>query len=163
MTSLSCPVCDNNVPSEQFVLHTMIEHPQFFAVWASFSLPTLAPRLHNIFTEDEMELDEDDPYPYTYEELLELCDSIGYHTVGVSDIDKVSQACDTPTDAHWKCTICLEDSNNVQMCRCIKKCNHVFCGTCIETWLKQNKKCPICKQEVEAENESTGSLIDELD
>ena len=49
------------------------------------------------------------------------------------------------------CPICLENIMKAEYIRKISKCNHNFCGVCIEKWLSEHKKCPVCKQDVENE------------
>ncbi|CAD8106050.1 unnamed protein product [Paramecium primaurelia] len=41
------------------------------------------------------------------------------------------------------CSICLED---ILEKRADLKCSHSFHQECIENWLKQRQKCPICKR-----------------
>ena len=40
------------------------------------------------------------------------------------------------------CPICYEDSVDFTV---ETKCNHYFCSSCINLWLKQNKECPYCR------------------
>lgn len=95
-----------------------------------------------------LEADDNDAYEdVSYESLLELCDAIGYHKVGVSDIDIVAPKYDhLLLSKDWRCAICLDHSTCV---RKINQCNHIFCSCCIETWFSENKTCPICKQDVD--------------
>ena len=38
------------------------------------------------------------------------------------------------------CVICYDEFNKMNKL----KCGHLFCYECLEEWLKENKKCPIC-------------------
>jgi hypothetical protein len=58
------------------------------------------------------------------------------------DID-VSQF-ETPPDPELICSICQCVLNNAVE----SPCHHVFCKICIETWLQQNKNCPICRHKL---------------
>jgi len=44
-----------------------------------------------------------------------------------------------------RCCICLGDFIKGE---CVREldCNHLFHKECVDTWLKQNRKCPLCKQ-----------------
>lgn len=44
------------------------------------------------------------------------------------------------------CSICLNKENKEIM---ILNCNHNFHSECLQKWLVRNKKCPICRKEVE--------------
>lgn len=159
--NMDCPICNQSVPADEFLLHAMLEHPQFFAVWASFSMPTFAPNA-NLFTpepdNDQIWMEEEEHL--TYEALLELCEEIGYHKIGVKNIDEVAPTVDKPPSDDWICAICLENLKEVESMRRIHVCNHVFCASCIEQWFKENKICPVCKTEVQA---STSSTLDDVD
>lgn len=156
---MECPVCDQQIPANEFLLHALHEHPQFFAVWASFSMPTFAPAFVDyIMNQNEDELDLDN---YSYEDLLQLCDQIGYHSVGVKNIDDVSTICSyTDVDKNWICSICLESSCENGSYRKITKCSHTFCDACIKPWLECHKSCPVCKQDVSLQ---TTSSLDDVD
>ena len=41
-----------------------------------------------------------------------------------------------------KCPICLDTVTNARTL----KCKHVFCTDCVETALKHNNRCPVCKE-----------------
>ena len=42
------------------------------------------------------------------------------------------------------CKLCKDYINNP----IYTKCNHLFCGLCINNWIKINKECPICKSKI---------------
>jgi hypothetical protein len=93
----------------------------------------------------------------SYEQLSALCDEIGYHKVGITNIDNVAPSSikikDTDNDENNDdndnmCTICLDNKYKAIYIRKINGCNHDFCGECIEKWLSENKTCPICKLEL---------------
>ena len=51
-----------------------------------------------------------------------------------------------------KCTICLENYVNGDDSIALP-CIHIFHATCIKTWLKNQRTCPICKFEIKYEND----------
>lgn len=65
--------------------------------------------------------------------------------VGVKNIQShlLTIEIDTPL-IDTNCAICLE-CLAFKDDPCKLKCNHMFCIFCIKTWLKINKKCPLCK------------------
>lgn len=142
---MQCPVCEDEIPTEEFMLHAMLQHPQFFVVWATFSMPTLAPNYQLLINTVEQEYDEFENLGY--EDLLNLCDTIGYHKVGVQNVDAIAPHVND-CESDWQCPICLETRDNVETVRKILTCGHRFCSCCIEKWFTENKLCPVCKNDV---------------
>jgi hypothetical protein len=136
---VECPVCNVTFPTENFVEHTLSEHPYFFVVWASMNMPSmLTPSLEDDDLDEEM----------SYEYLSALCEMIGNHKVGVTDVNTVAPIA-TEVDNEGVCVVCMEELQSVKPCRKINKCNHVFCSSCIEKWFQENKTCPVCMQHVD--------------
>jgi hypothetical protein len=77
------------------------------------------------------------PEPNNYEELLNLEN----HVVGISDIDSVSQF----LVEEIYCPVCSE----TKMGSRTTSCKHTFCDDCLQEWLKESKKCPICMVDLE--------------
>jgi hypothetical protein len=46
------------------------------------------------------------------------------------------------------CSICLDDFINYNKVSKLV-CEHIFCSNCIKKWLQINKKCPLCKHQLE--------------
>ena len=72
-----------------------------------------------------------------YESLINLDNN--NQTIGVKDINKFIEY----SGDEIICTICTEKTTDSYK----TICNHLFCLECIEEWLKDNKKCPICMKE----------------
>lgn len=88
-----------------------------------------------------------------YESNMRLAEMLGNVEVGIDDINKVSKVLasdeyedDTP------CPICMETIKEIEGenggCRELI-CKHKYCHTCIDTWLKKSKLCPVCKLDLE--------------
>nr|CAD7196408.1 unnamed protein product [Timema douglasi] len=61
---------------------------------------------------------------------------------------QVKRAVDDTEDATEKCTICLsefEDNEDVRRLPCM----HLFHIECVDQWLGTNKRCPICRVDIE--------------
>lgn len=98
--------------------------------------------------------------PPTYEELLHLEERLGNVNQGASQdtieqntlphkYKKVKRVNDDDCDQLEKCTICLcefEDGEDVRRLPCM----HLFHIVCVDQWLTTNKKCPICRVDIEA-------------
>lgn len=52
-----------------------------------------------------------------------------------------------------KCLICLEDFQDGMMIRTLP-CFHRFMADCIDTWLSQQAKCPVCKRSIQEDMNS---------
>ncbi|KZV21722.1 hypothetical protein F511_02880 [Dorcoceras hygrometricum] len=101
----------------------------------------------------DMRLDIDS---MSYEELLELGDSIGYVNTGLRE-DEITHCLRSsklamlnnftshfPTEMERKCSICQEEYKKDDETGNLN-CRHSFHIDCIKQWLMQKKTCPICK------------------
>lgn len=58
------------------------------------------------------------------------------------------------TEKDEKCAICLLPNENLIDEKFVKlPCNHEFHDTCILPWLGRTNTCPMCRQEMETDNE----------
>lgn len=125
-----CPMCHERVESVEFMDHMVNDHPMFFLVWASFADP-------GFHTPEHLLADT------SYEYLSELCDTIGYHRVGVGDIEEHTTITVGTSDA--TCPICFDC---IEVGRKINLCGHVFCDTCVQKWFADHKTCPVCVRDI---------------
>ncbi|KAK1281152.1 hypothetical protein QJS04_geneDACA003103 [Acorus gramineus] len=101
-------------------------------------------------------LDIDD---MSYEELLELEDSIGYVNTGLREEDihcclrkgKLKNFDALPlhfsSENDWKCSVCQEEYDmNDEIGKL--DCGHSYHMFCIKQWLLQKNACPVCKAAV---------------
>jgi hypothetical protein len=188
---IKCPVCNGEFQVYDFFTHLYTTHEAFLAAWTSLAFPIvndltdnnnvdgLAQFFRNLGVRDVSnygQLFNNEIFDYenetdvfdqlSYEQLTAMCDEMGYHKVGIKNIDAIAPAIvrmkkNTDDD---RCPICLEDMHKAIYMRVIKECKHEYCGNCIEEWLKKNKNCPICKLELHEPNEETtpSDLLPEL-
>lgn len=177
---IRCPVCNGEFQIYEYFTHLYTVHEEFLAVWSSVAFPLIDPEdttsltsfFRNLGINSDYNINYPEPPPQdedvfdqlSYEQLTAICDEIGYHKVGVKDIEGVAPAvvylpkdnADTnasvteTNELDSRCPICLENMYQAVYMRTIKDCKHTFCGECIEEWLSKNKNCPICKAELEA-------------
>lgn len=143
-----CDLCNENILVDSYLYHLMQYHPMTMAVMYSLYFPELAaeeifPFLLN--TALDSIVDHMD-----YGSLQELCDTIGYHKVGISDIKSVSSVKDKKAiHKEDTCPICMDLLDEKETVYVMNVCNHSYCKECIETWLSENKTCPVCKKELD--------------
>jgi E3 ubiquitin-protein ligase RNF38/44 len=53
------------------------------------------------------------------------------------------------------CSVCLSEFQDDESVRLLPMCNHVFHLPCIDTWLKSNSSCPLCRSNILTLNAST--------
>jgi len=156
MSIYICPLCQEEMELEEAGRHLMSDHMDTMLVMLV------------------MYSDEND---FSYETLSYLCDTIGYHKIGIEDINQV--ACSyIQTDKNEEvCPICLgalgssgaEETET--LCKSgtggalgsngagegpepprtimeLKKCKHLFCSPCLTLWLKEHTTCPLCKDDL---------------
>lgn len=87
----------------------------------------------------------------TYEQLLELEDKLGKVSKGLTK----NQIQRIPTKL-WRwgitsqptCSICFEEFKYQQKIKTLTKCNHDYHEECINKWLENEKRCPMCNKDV---------------
>jgi len=141
-----CHICNRDIHITDYFFHFITEHPSFIAISSLFLPPDeIETYYQNIENETINYMLENNLL--NYEALQELCDNIGYEKVGVADIKAVTKTKfkkDIPKDEN--CSICMEPFHSKKKNVLLTNCQHYFCLDCIDTWLKENKNCPICKQ-----------------
>lgn len=99
------------------------------------------------------------PHRPTYEELLSLEERLGHVNRGATQdviemntlpykYKKMKKDGDD-NDHQEKCTICLSEFEIEEDVRRLP-CMHLFHIPCVDQWLTTNKKCPICRVDIEA-------------
>ena len=118
------------------ILNLNIDNPnQILNMLAgAYNTETINP-LFNVFNFPVPEENE------SYEDLINLGNTIGDVEIGVSDINKVSKL----DFKEINCSICSEDVKIIRR----TNCNHEFCSKCLDRWLESKKTCPICMSELE--------------
>ena len=64
----------------------------------------------------------------------------------ITDVTVDAMLCSNDMDIDVKCSICLDELCNDQQ---IAKttCNHYFHRSCITTWLREHRNCPLCQND----------------
>lgn len=162
-----CHLCNRIAEEEFYIEHLQIHHPTtLFVLYATHATHaplslsgmrytnTIPYYLNSILQEAddlleiemEMELDETSEY----ERLLEMCDRIGYHKIGVDDMTTVTSVRDKAScTIDDICPVCMDVFiENEKPIYTLNKCKHSYCKECIEKWCEENKICPVCKIEI---------------
>ena len=107
----------------------------------------------------------------TYEELTELGEHIGVQSKGASAEAVASLTRFTIGETHAfgtgkkqtrfsrdenlenleSCAVCCMGFERGDACLGMPRCGHAYHAECLEPWLAENKCCPLCKTEIEAE------------
>ena len=104
----------------------------------------------------DMDNDPNNPNPdnMTYEQMLALEDRNGKVSKGLklSEIKKIKEKIwrrktDT-TKKEETCSICFEKYKLNDKVKELKNCQHSYHSSCIDKWLKNEKRCPVCNDEV---------------
>lgn len=88
----------------------------------------------------------------SYEDLLKLDELNGVVKKGLSNsqlkaLPLVPFQKGTKSDDECKCFVCFETFGNGEKVMLLP-CLHAYHGPCIAGWLKDNKSCPVCRQEI---------------
>jgi hypothetical protein len=138
----TCPLCGQLCLLNDYLDHLTTNHLDTMLTLFSFQLGQLNAQDYLNYLHQQI-----DSYIDTmeYEDMLELCDAIGYHTVGISDIHTIASKIDPIEDT---CPICLESYTEKEIYQ-THKCKHIFCKECLSTWINKHKTCPMCQQELQ--------------
>ena len=111
----------------------------------------------------------------TYEELTELGEHIGVQSKGASAEAVASLTRFTVGESNAfgtekkpnqtserdenlenleSCAVCCMGFERGDACLGMPRCGHAYHAECLEPWLAENKCCPLCKTEIEAEAEA---------
>jgi E3 ubiquitin-protein ligase BIG BROTHER-like protein len=90
-----------------------------------------------------------DPDQMTYEQILELEERNGKVSKGLSkeEISKIPQRI-WMRQNDTKCSICFEEIKGGEWVRELGKCKHLYHRKCLDEWLNQEKRCPVCNEQV---------------
>ena len=78
-----------------------------------------------------------------YEEMTNLGEEIGSVNININ-IDQISKN----YEKEIECPICFDTTTDNK----ITHCNHTFCKKCLENWIINYNKCPICMLELKKIN-----------
>jgi hypothetical protein len=128
-------------------------HFPFGFMQPSFSPFMQPPRFHYGNVDDGDDLG-------SYEDLLALQERIGHVPRGASQSEiennslkyKIDRESQIPTE-NKDCAICMDEFKIGDQVRRLP-CMHPYHTDCIDTWLKTNRTCPVCKTEVKANEAS---------
>ena len=95
---------------------------------------------------------EPNPDDMTYEQLLELEANNGKVSKGLSSAQKrliPEKLYNSKVDAEEEsCSICFDNFEKRQKIKKLRKCGHEYHSTCLDKWLNDEKRCPMCNEEV---------------
>ena len=142
-----CHLCNEVTDEEIYIEHLRRYHPKtLFVLYAVNLTPQQMEYINDVPFYMDHEFTEEDEY----ESLLQLCNDLGDHKIGIEDINAITQIVDRENiGVEDTCPICLERfieiENDIYL---LKACNHLYCEECITTWCEENKICPICKTDL---------------
>ncbi|XP_062100029.1 E3 ubiquitin-protein ligase RING1-like [Humulus lupulus] len=59
-----------------------------------------------------------------------------------------------------ECSVCLSEFEEDETVRLLPKCSHAFHVSCIDTWLRSHKNCPLCRAPIVCENAAVNQVND---
>nr|XP_047134680.1 uncharacterized protein LOC100210297 isoform X2 [Hydra vulgaris] len=104
------------------------------------------PRLHHFQTED-------------FEALWDLTERIGpakLRGLSKTELDTIPSfrfSTGTAKETNSKCVVCMSEYVNREKLRRLP-CTHDFHSKCIDKWLRSNRTCPVCRDDVKTANQS---------
>jgi hypothetical protein len=149
---IACPICHTEHSENDIFNHIFFDHPDLMLIISSivYPLPQEENVIFNTYINMYETQEEDEESSYAF--YLRLCEILGDHKIGTKNIDYSAPIASIKNIGDI-CVICRENMDETTVVRQIRGCQHMYCSECITTWLSMNKTCPICKQEIEEENE----------
>lgn len=138
----TCPICQTQIHVDEYVDHLSTDHMDTMLTLFSFQLGQLNAQDYLNYLHQQIDSYIDN---MEYDDMLELCNAIGYHKVGIFDINTIASNVDSNEDT---CPICLESYIEKEVYQ-THKCKHSFCKECLSKWIEEHKTCPMCQQELQ--------------
>lgn len=118
----------------------------------------MASQNNHVNEEEEMlrrvieESKQQNPDNMTYEQMLELEERNGKVSKGL-DPEKIKKLRTKyffvdRHDGEKSCGICLDEFKNCDKMKLTGVCNHDFHEKCLDKWLENEKRCPICNTDL---------------
>ncbi|CAM0878173.1 unnamed protein product [Alopecurus aequalis] len=60
-----------------------------------------------------------------------------------------------------ECAVCLEAFQAGDKCRVLPRCQHRFHALCVDSWLHNSRRCPVCRNEVPRSGNVASLVADE--
>ncbi|XP_065647062.1 uncharacterized protein LOC100210297 isoform X2 [Hydra vulgaris] len=137
-TSLNDPIYPRTLLSRNLVSNDFLMD----SIWGRVP----PPRLHHFQTED-------------FEALWDLTERIGpakLRGLSKTELDTIPSfrfSTGTAKETNSKCVVCMSEYVNREKLRRLP-CTHDFHSKCIDKWLRSNRTCPVCRDDVKTANQS---------
>lgn len=76
-----------------------------------------------------------------YTENLQLAEQMGGNVKVGLTAEQIKQVCKVKRVHAW-CPICFDNSEKKSIL--LTECGHSYCRCCLNKWLRQSTKCPVC-------------------
>lgn len=161
ISMIPCTICGNMILEHDFQSHVSAHFQSLFAIpmrpllsahhtinnWSPFAFehntPTSILYAGTILYNDTID---------DYEQNLRLAELIGNVSVGITDVETVGTIIPNRnicTESNQMCTICMDPIHQTGNDARELICGHVYCQPCIDKWLTNHKKCPVCNVDLE--------------
>tara|TARA_E500000178_G_scaffold327916_1_gene357423 strand:+ start:1857 stop:2279 length:423 start_codon:yes stop_codon:yes gene_type:complete len=107
--------------------------------------PTTAP------TEETLEFSFFQPPPNLLSSLMNLTNQQTATTnerLTLAEINANTTLITMDVDSEETCSICRTTYEENNICRKINGCGHIFHSNCLDSWLADNRTCPLCRASI---------------
>ncbi|KAK3211233.1 hypothetical protein Dsin_015939 [Dipteronia sinensis] len=101
-----------------------------------------------IFFGTQEDFIDEDHEPETVDHPIWYINTIGLSQSVIDSITVFNYKKDEGLIEGTDCSVCLNEFQEDENLRLLPKCSHAFHITCIDTWLRSHKNCPLCRAPV---------------
>ncbi|KAK4840512.1 hypothetical protein QYF36_010642 [Acer negundo] len=101
-----------------------------------------------IFFGTQEDFIDEDHEPETVDHPIWYINTIGLSQSVIDSITVFKYKKDEGLIEGTDCSVCLNEFQEDENLRLLPKCSHAFHITCIDTWLRSHKNCPLCRAPV---------------